>query len=66
MNQPDPRLLLNCPTCGKPLQYVATQREADKTYLYVCVNDGYFVLGGARFATVGTTSGSAGIRKASA
>jgi hypothetical protein len=41
---------------------VAGNGEADKSYLYVCVNDGYFVLRGARFATVATPSRPAGIR----
>ena len=43
-NQPDPRLPLNCQTCGKPLQHIATNGEAERCYLYLCVKHGYVVL----------------------
>jgi hypothetical protein len=50
MNQPDPFLPLNCPTCGKPLRYISTTKTARaKTYLYVCPQDGLFELTGDRF-----------------
>jgi hypothetical protein len=52
-NQPDPCFSFDCPTCGKPLQYIAGNGEAEKSYLYVCIHDGYFVLSGPRFAQVG-------------
>jgi hypothetical protein len=42
MNQPDPGLPLNCPTCGKPLRYVATKLSPATWYLYICPQDGLF------------------------
>jgi hypothetical protein len=52
MNQPDPRLPLNCPTCGESLQYVATKVEPARTYLYSCPTDGFFELTDDHFARV--------------
>jgi hypothetical protein len=42
MDQPDPRLLLHCPTCGDPLRYIATKLSPFTWYLYMCPQDGWF------------------------
>jgi hypothetical protein len=52
MNQPDPHLLLNCPTCGEPLQYVCTKLSPTTWYLYVCPQDGTFEIPRGGFGEV--------------
>jgi hypothetical protein len=40
---PDPGIAVNCPKCGTLLRYLATKPETE-VYLYVCDQDGLFVL----------------------
>jgi CheY-like chemotaxis protein len=42
MNQPDPRLLLHCPTCRSPLRSLATKLSPETWYLYLCSEHGVF------------------------
>src|SRR4051812_27193833 len=37
----DPRIPINCSTCGRPLIFLRTETEA---YFYLCPRDGSFVL----------------------
>jgi len=39
----DPGLVVNCPTCGDELSFVATRHDSG-VHLYVCKQDGLFML----------------------
>jgi hypothetical protein len=53
MNRSDPRLPLNCPTCGKPLRHIATKIEPEMD-LYICQDHGLFERSDLRFGEVST------------
>ncbi len=48
MNTSGGPIPLNCPQCGKPLQFIANDKPT-QTYLYACLTDGFFELTGERF-----------------
>ena len=45
----DPGLVVNCPTCGDELLFVATRCESEE-HLYVCKQDGLFLIADSRLA----------------